>query len=88
MLLPGRNKEKSTNKTDGVVALIMAPDRAIRCGYVLENFINVIFSYVFDFGIIGFKHIYGTPLHFLGLNVFNCNLFLCIFPYCILAVSE
>ncbi|MDE5936785.1 MAG: phage terminase family protein, partial [Ruminococcus sp.] len=31
------DKEKSTEKIDGAVALIMALDRAIRCGCVSED---------------------------------------------------
>ena len=31
------DKEKSTEKIDGSVAMIMALDRAIRCGYVSDE---------------------------------------------------
>ncbi|MGN0677237.1 MAG: terminase TerL endonuclease subunit [Ruminococcus sp.] len=31
------DKEKSTEKIDGAVAMIMALDRAIRCGFLSED---------------------------------------------------
>lgn len=31
------DKDKSTEKIDGAVAMIMVPDRAIRCGYVSDE---------------------------------------------------